>query len=569
MRRLGIFLFYDRDGKVSDHVVHLLKAFSAHIDRILVVANGPFSPGHVERLSPYVDQVIVRSNVGFDVGGYRDGILTVGFENLSKYDEVVLFNYTVFGPIFDLGEMFGEMAKRDIDLWGVTEFSDRHKQFLQSYFLVTRKRLHSSEDFREYWLNMPEINSIEDSIHLHEFRFTPFFVGRGFKKGVFVENETAWQGNTTLVDVPGLIQKRIPLIKYRAFNFDPLAIERRGGLPAKCNFEYIKNNTEYPVDMIWDYILSQGTSDQVIDAITGTYVVDGQPDDAGGVSDYIDLVPVIFLSVEEEAAVDDISDYFAEMKSARIYLVSSNANIIEHFANQGWTTRLSDRPMTGVPMAAFADDIGTIVEDRDVVLNLSCFVDERRDYKFRQWLKDGYLDPLVASMEVVRSIHREFEANSRIGLLFPPANSVFGRIRRAEPLCPRASNWMFSEYPADVRFAPAQTRWPWRGNAAFSGRLARHPGFATRLAELAEHMKLRGGEKLCGVEGFIAELARQAGYASGLVISVREAAKLVTRHSAEEQEAKRALMQQEENYNRNVAELRAAVEQGLVSKGSA
>lgn len=570
MRRLGIFLFFDRDGKVSDHVIRLLAGFSEHVERLLVISNGPFYPGQVERISSYVDQVIVRPNIDFDVGGYRDGIRAVGFNNLSKYDEVVLFNYTVFGPIFDLREMFDEMSRRDIDFWGLTEFSDRNKQFLQSYFLVTRNRLHSSSDFREYWLNMPEINSVEDSIHFHEFRFTPFFVERGYKKGVFIENEETWQGNTTLVDLPGLIAKRTPLIKYRAFNFDPLAIERRGGMPAAHNFEYIRDHTGYPVDLIWSYILSQGSSDQIIDAITGTRITSDFKKNEAAPKDSTDLnEAVLFLSVEEEAAVEDIRDYFAGLVSARFYIASTNPTIVEYFSKLGWSARQTERPMTGVPIAAFANEIHSIVGENDVVFNLSCFVEERGDYRFRQWLKESYWEPLVSSAKTVREIRRQFEENFRIGLLFPPSDSVFGRIRRSEPLCSMASNWIFETYPDDVKQAPGQSRWPWRGNAALSGRLARSEGFVARLAELTEQMKVRNGQKLCGPEGFMAELARRAGYASGLVTSAKQAAKLVTRHSAQEQAVKRKATEQAERYSQEMGELRAELELVKASKGTA
>ena len=41
--------------------------------------------------------ILIRANHGFDVGGYREGLFYLGFKELQKYDEIVLFNYTFFG----------------------------------------------------------------------------------------------------------------------------------------------------------------------------------------------------------------------------------------------------------------------------------------------------------------------------------------------------------------------------------------------------------------------------------------------------------------------------------------
>lgn len=557
MRRLGIFLFYDRDGKVSNHIVYLLKKFSDHLDRLVVIVNGSLADGQGERIKEHVSEIHMRKNAGFDVGGYLHGLSLVGYDNLADYDEVVLFNYTVFGPVFDLTEMFGEMAHRDVDFWGQTQYSDKTKEFLQSYFLVTRRRLHADPAFREYWLTLPEMKSVEDSIHFHEFRFTGYFVERGFTKGVYIENDLKWRGNTTLVDLPGMLAKRTPLVKYRAFNFNALEMERRGGLPASANFRLMERETSYPVDLIWDYILSQGTSDQIIDSITGTTVTTGAGDWLPELSAAPAREPVIFLSVEDERFFDSVADRVKRV-SGRIYLVSTKGAIRDRALALGWSAEASKRVMTGLPIAAFRERLTEIVAPEDVVYNLSCMDDDRNDYYFRQAAIEDYWGPLLLSSAAVGNIAGRFHDNPRVGLLFAPTNSFSGRIRRMEPLCPHASNWSFAEYPADVRLASHQMRWPWRGNVAIAGRLALALGYITRLSELHEQMKPTKAQKPCGVEGFMAELARQAGFASGLVASLGQAEKLATRYSRDEPEMRRLVAQQAQKFNREVADLRAS-----------
>lgn len=46
---------------------------------------------------------------GFDVGAYRDAVLQIGLDMLLQYDEVVLMNYTLAGPVGDVAAMFAAM----------------------------------------------------------------------------------------------------------------------------------------------------------------------------------------------------------------------------------------------------------------------------------------------------------------------------------------------------------------------------------------------------------------------------------------------------------------------------
>ncbi|NSY19762.1 rhamnan synthesis F family protein [Neorhizobium sp. AL 9.2.2] len=555
--RLGIFLFYDGEGHVSDHTVYLLAKFSEHLDRLIVVANGPIRAGDDARIAHYADQILVRNNTGFDVGGYIDGIMSVGFDDLADYDELVLFNYTVFGPMFDLAEMFSEMGKRDVDFWGVTEFRDRNKEFLQSYFLVTRKRLHASQDFRDYWLNMPKIEAVNDSVELHEFRFTPHFVERGYRKGVYIENEASWQGNTTLLELEALLAKRLPIVKYRAFNFDASAIERRGGVAPALNYALIAEKTEYPVDFIWDYILSQTSVDQIIDSITRVAIAEQTlPADTGPEAFQR---AVVFLSVEDVSCLERVASYFAAYDSRKLFVVSSREEICQFFESRGWTTQHSAVPMTGAPICAFADRLATFVSEDDVVFNLSCFFQERDNYRFREFLIENYWDPLLSSPGTIGMVSDTFRTTPRIGLMFAPTESVFGRTTRFEPLCPRASNWTFDDYPPEVRRALNQANWPWRGNAAFSATLVLDQTFIAALIALNAQVKRGNFARITGIEGVIAELARRAGYAPKLAVSQPQAIKLLARGTLKARDFRDSLQKQALAFAEEVAVLRGEV----------
>lgn len=167
VNRLGIFFFYDAEGVVDDYVTTLLDGFKPHFSEMTIVCNGKLNAEGKAKLSPYTNNLIVRPNKGFDVWAYKTAMESHGWENLAHFDEVVLFNATIMGPVYPFSEMFEAMDQRDLDFWGITKF---HKvpqdpfgrspfgylpEHIQSHFHAYRRSLITSKAFQDYWDNMP------------------------------------------------------------------------------------------------------------------------------------------------------------------------------------------------------------------------------------------------------------------------------------------------------------------------------------------------------------------------------------------------------------------------------
>ena len=121
VKRCGIFLYFDKQGKVDDYISYMLKDLKKSVDYLLVVCNGYIERQGLDKLRGCSDEVLCRANVGFDLGGYREGLFYIGWKQLEQYDELVMMNYTFFGPLYPFAEMFDTMAERDVDFWGVTK----------------------------------------------------------------------------------------------------------------------------------------------------------------------------------------------------------------------------------------------------------------------------------------------------------------------------------------------------------------------------------------------------------------------------------------------------------------
>lgn len=237
-KRVIFYLLYDPRGIVDDYVPYKLTQLRAHADYIVVISNGGVNQAGSAVLQGVADEVWERDNVGFDVEGYKWAIERFG-DRISEFDELILMNYTWFGPVGDIGPLFERMNALEIDYWGVTDHSEftpnpitlkgtmpRH---IQSHWIAVRRRLFESDAWRDYWTTMPPIRSYSDSILNHESRFTAHFESEGFTYEVAYPHEN-YPGtpHPAFERAQQLLEDGCPVLKRRPFFHDPLYLDREG-----------------------------------------------------------------------------------------------------------------------------------------------------------------------------------------------------------------------------------------------------------------------------------------------------------------------------------------------------
>ena len=112
MKRLGIFFFYEKNGDVDDFITYYLRDLARNLTELIVVCNGKLSKQGRAAFEEFTDQIIVRENKGLDVWAYKTALDHYGWQRLSEFDEVVMTNSTLMGPVRPLKEMFDAMAER-------------------------------------------------------------------------------------------------------------------------------------------------------------------------------------------------------------------------------------------------------------------------------------------------------------------------------------------------------------------------------------------------------------------------------------------------------------------------
>ena len=277
-QRACIYFIYDRDGIIDDYVVFQLRELRKNVSFLHCVINGELTEQGKRDLEALSDEVYVRENKGNDVGAYKAAISYIGWEKLSRYDELVLMNNTCFGPVYPFKEVFDWADKQDLDFWGLT-WGERiswtgtddylhhndSKYHIQSYFLVIRKPLLGSELLKNFFDEIPEDTSYILSGSYYEYAFPGYFEERGYKGGVYCDDKEDM--NYPLLHNPIHLVRdyRMPLFKKRSFShhYTDVLNNTEGEATVRL-MRYLEENTDYDMNLVWSSILRTNSLSDIV-----------------------------------------------------------------------------------------------------------------------------------------------------------------------------------------------------------------------------------------------------------------------------------------------------------------
>lgn len=186
MRRVGIYVIYDKNGIVDEYIYNGITELKKVCWKVIVVINGKCGLEYLKRLNASADIVYKRKNQGYDGEAYRSIILK---ENWNSVDELILCNDTFYGPLYGWKTIISDMKNCKAEFWGLSSYLIGYSQLLdrniashiQGYFIFIREKLLHSSDFIDFWKIMPKINNYYDAIMNFEVGFSEYFLKRGFQ----------------------------------------------------------------------------------------------------------------------------------------------------------------------------------------------------------------------------------------------------------------------------------------------------------------------------------------------------------------------------------------------------
>lgn len=266
MKRFVIYFYYHPRNVLDKTCLLMLRAVCRCAQGALLVVNGTLPPSDAALAEQAGASVLLRQNVGFDVGAYKQALEHLGRAAFAGYDELVLMNYTIAGPVYPLEKTFAQMdARPELDFWGLTRhYEMKSRRFrteygvvpehLQSHFLAVRARLLQSDDFWDYWRAMRQPKSYEQAVAFHEARFTRHFALLGYRWDTSVDTSDLREAfvNPLMACPQELLARRgCPVFKRRSFFTDYAdELRRTDGAAAAQLYAYLKEHTGYPVDTL-------------------------------------------------------------------------------------------------------------------------------------------------------------------------------------------------------------------------------------------------------------------------------------------------------------------------------
>jgi lipopolysaccharide biosynthesis protein len=155
--KVVVFAHFDPHGRVHRFVMHQLRQLQAlGYATVFVTNSGKLDPVSLGELKPLVAKILLRENVGYDFGAYKDGIAALG--DLGALEQLILANDSVYGPFRDLSGVIENLQADPGDAVAVTD-SWEVRYHLQSYFLCFKRNVLSSPEFQQFWRGLKYVDN--------------------------------------------------------------------------------------------------------------------------------------------------------------------------------------------------------------------------------------------------------------------------------------------------------------------------------------------------------------------------------------------------------------------------
>ncbi len=440
MKRLGIFVFYDKEGFVDRYVVYLLSRLKAFFDKLMIICNGKLAePAKLEQFTKYI---YIRPNKGFDAAAWQYAFLDIlSQDEISTFDEVILFNDTFYGPIYQTLDVFEVMDQRECDFWGLTSHAESidpmgtcpygyWPEHIQTYFVGIRKKLFCSGDFYDYWKNLPICGTFEEVVGIHETRFTKHFQDLGYTWEVYLDmrkidqREQVKATHYVIEQYQLLAEYRFPFYKRKNLMIPKSHyLEYHDASYVRKSMEYIEKETDYDIGFIIENILRLYNISDLKNILNLSYVLSKEY----AASEYDEKKAVAVVYVESLEGFRHRKSYIQNMpKYVDIILLAggktkkSDLEAVLSKTGRQISCRSAQQP--GNELTAFFIDCREDLKKYEYI----CFIHDHLKavygsyYMNAKSYEESLWENLAADGAYINHVIDRFEKEPYLGVLVPP-----------------------------------------------------------------------------------------------------------------------------------------------------
>ena len=217
--RVAVFAAYDSEGKVSDYVLNYVRKLKEVCEKVVFVADNEAPLSEQKKLDGLVDFKQFKRHGEYDFGSYK-----IGYEWLLKQewvnqvDELVICNDSCF-TVGSIKPVFDMMSFSRCDFWGMT-LANTRKPHLQSFFLVFKKNVFHSVEFKDFIKSIKSQKRVLDVILNYEIPLKALLEKAGFRGTGYIQNlKSPHQRPLTT------LSKGMPLVKKKCFLKPKISLE--------------------------------------------------------------------------------------------------------------------------------------------------------------------------------------------------------------------------------------------------------------------------------------------------------------------------------------------------------
>ncbi|WP_298844440.1 rhamnan synthesis F family protein [uncultured Roseobacter sp.] len=216
--RRAVYLIFPSEGVLASHE-RSLRYLTEKGVATTVVSNVPLSSDDKKRILNLCHHYIERPNFGYDFGGYREGVLSLGAD-IPALEQLILLNDSTWFPIQDTTDWLEDVEALGVDFaaaasnYGLPrpepeafadiEFDYRvdHPNFHYcSFALSFSNKMLGHPGFLNFWKRFPLSNSKKRTVRRGEIGLTQWALKNGFSHGATFDVGRMKQKLTQLDDI--------------------------------------------------------------------------------------------------------------------------------------------------------------------------------------------------------------------------------------------------------------------------------------------------------------------------------------------------------------------------------
>lgn len=436
MRRIAIVALRGDANKIYEYVLYLLKEIKDNVQALHIVYCGNLKEENdtcLRKVSPYIQSYSGNTSIE----GFNIIVQQLGTSRLKVFDELLLVDDSLFGPLYSMQDVLRKMEGEKADFWGIVERNDSFSKSVQGGvltrhfspgFLVLRSPLLKDKRmiafFRE--LSSKECSEEERLAELHRVFQGWGYQGVPFCKTVDLDLSKIKKNIAQdLWNIYELVDRRkMPFLSKTAFLLDTGERLSRGLLDAlPRTMDYLRNQGEYDEKLIWQWLLDHCNLADLRDRLNLYKII---PENIVSIKAWKKKRIAIICHVSyEEIFPDYVAFLEATPKEIDLIIVTISEErrkkLKELLARSKHHVQLLVMENRGRDWAALLVTCKGITSQYEYF----CFLHDKKDSHFDyltigpNWAR-SFLENLVASSAYVECILDEFEENPRLGVMVPP-----------------------------------------------------------------------------------------------------------------------------------------------------